>query len=601
MSKRINQRGPTSIDTHTKDVEKADNKLGVANRSRAVIGGAKSEPAVQRKALTDENEETIQRKGNGEGTTVSTSFQSSVQSARGQGSKMDQKTAGFMSDRFGKSFDGVKIHNNSRAHKMAMDINARAFTVGQDVFFNQGEYQPETCSGKKLLAHELTHTIQQDKSKPSVQRQPKPKKEAPKSGYEKVHDSLFGSQKGGTKLKPWKGAETASKIKREFLSNLMDLKPHLLRGKGVTRKQLDTEITALLKQIKSWFPMITKSTDPKRVLRDVKIMKRDKSKLDPDLTRRILTVLLERRTDLEDYAYSPTDKTYIQLQDDLLKIPRVKRIAENFAINQTGYNDKDGRGRVKLIINEHVQAKDRPDLLVHEFMHYFSHNAFDKWLTETNGSSYYAEGFAEYATRHFSKAHGIKISGYESEFTSVKDNVAKFIPDNDIFRAFFAGEVWRLEHESKTAKEQFKKQVRMDADSSGKAEVRGSRSSRGINQSVSNKMYRFANFEIGKSTLKRKHKSMLKSILNGLKTSKKPFKIAFIGYANDSKKEADNIKLSKARAGEFNKFAQSMGITPAQIVKLNNPEGKGSANPIAGEKNAIGRAFNRRVELKIIR
>ena len=171
MNKRFSQRGPTSIDTHVNDVESTATKMSIADRLGSSVGKAKSEPAVQRKVLTDEKEETLQRKGKGEAGTVSSGFQSAVHNAKGHGNKMDQQTSGFMSARFGKSFDGVNIHNNSRAHKMAMDINARAFTVGQDIFFNKGEYQPGTHAGRKLLAHELTHTIQQESDGNSLQKE----------------------------------------------------------------------------------------------------------------------------------------------------------------------------------------------------------------------------------------------------------------------------------------------------------------------------------------------------------------------------------------------------------------------------------------------
>jgi hypothetical protein len=77
-----------------------------------------------------------------------------------------------MESRFGADFSNVKIHTGSYATQLSKDLNAQAFTVGNDVYFNEGKYQPESSEGKHLLAHELTHVIQQapDISAKKIQR-----------------------------------------------------------------------------------------------------------------------------------------------------------------------------------------------------------------------------------------------------------------------------------------------------------------------------------------------------------------------------------------------------------------------------------------------
>lgn len=67
----------------------------------------------------------------------------------------------FFEPRFGMNFSKVRIHTDSNAAQMAASIRAKAFTAGKNIVFGQGEYLPGTDSGKRLLAHELTHTIQQ--------------------------------------------------------------------------------------------------------------------------------------------------------------------------------------------------------------------------------------------------------------------------------------------------------------------------------------------------------------------------------------------------------------------------------------------------------
>ncbi len=78
-----------------------------------------------------------------------------------QGTPLDQRTRAFMEPRFGRSLGDVRVHTDSRASDSAKAVSALAYTVGQHMVFREGLYQPDTREGQKLLAHELTHTIQQ--------------------------------------------------------------------------------------------------------------------------------------------------------------------------------------------------------------------------------------------------------------------------------------------------------------------------------------------------------------------------------------------------------------------------------------------------------
>jgi len=78
------------------------------------------------------------------------------------GQPLDAATRGFMEPRFGHDFSGVRVHTDARAAESARAVNALAYTVGRNVVFGTGHYIPETFTGKKLLAHELTHVVQQN-------------------------------------------------------------------------------------------------------------------------------------------------------------------------------------------------------------------------------------------------------------------------------------------------------------------------------------------------------------------------------------------------------------------------------------------------------
>ena len=80
---------------------------------------------------------------------------------RSRGQPLDPATRAFFEPRFGRDFSGVRVHTDTKAAESARDINALAYTVGKDVVFGAEQYAPGTKEGKRLLAHELTHTLQQ--------------------------------------------------------------------------------------------------------------------------------------------------------------------------------------------------------------------------------------------------------------------------------------------------------------------------------------------------------------------------------------------------------------------------------------------------------
>ncbi|BAM90277.1 hypothetical protein S58_42920 [Bradyrhizobium oligotrophicum S58] len=94
------------------------------------------------------------------------------------GAPLDAATRAEMEPRFGHSFEAVRIHTDSRAAASARAVGAQAYTVGRNVVFGSGHYAPRSSSGRRLLAHELTHVTQQSRQGPVLQRQPDPPLEA---------------------------------------------------------------------------------------------------------------------------------------------------------------------------------------------------------------------------------------------------------------------------------------------------------------------------------------------------------------------------------------------------------------------------------------
>lgn len=119
-------------------------------------------PAVQRKCSQCEEEEAQKKVQRSEtGASPVTAPDSVHEVLRSPGRPMDSSARCFMEPRFGHDFSGVRIHTGAAADRAVRDVSAAAFTVGSDIAFASGRYAPETEAGRHLLAHELTHTVQQ--------------------------------------------------------------------------------------------------------------------------------------------------------------------------------------------------------------------------------------------------------------------------------------------------------------------------------------------------------------------------------------------------------------------------------------------------------
>lgn len=88
---------------------------------------------------------------------------------RSPGQPLDAQTLAFMEPRFGHDFSGVRVHTDAKAAESARDVNALAYTVGRDVVFGAGQHSPRTSAGRRLMAHELTHVVQQTNANAALQ------------------------------------------------------------------------------------------------------------------------------------------------------------------------------------------------------------------------------------------------------------------------------------------------------------------------------------------------------------------------------------------------------------------------------------------------
>lgn len=114
----------------------------------------------------EKREKELRKKSNGESKgpdnyTVPDHIASQLKVSQNHGSPLDSVTQKEMSYKMGRDFSDVQIHDNAQSVQISKELGAKAFTYGSNIYFNRSEYNPQSSAGKRLLAHELTHVMQQ--------------------------------------------------------------------------------------------------------------------------------------------------------------------------------------------------------------------------------------------------------------------------------------------------------------------------------------------------------------------------------------------------------------------------------------------------------
>jgi hypothetical protein len=142
----------------SKDKKKDDDK---AKRKPILDDEKKEEEPVQREAATE-----------AEVPSVSPALEASLDAQGGGGEPLPESLRSFFEPRMGADLSQVRLHTDPQAAQAAAELEAQAFTRGRDVFFGAGFFEPESARGRWLLAHELTHTVQQTRGPGAPEREP---------------------------------------------------------------------------------------------------------------------------------------------------------------------------------------------------------------------------------------------------------------------------------------------------------------------------------------------------------------------------------------------------------------------------------------------
>ncbi len=118
-----------------------------------------------------------------------------IGSLNDKGRPLTKSEKHFFEPRFGRDFSNVRLHTDSEANQSAKSINAKAFTKGNDIVFASGQYQPGKDDSKHLLAHELTHVVQQQQAQQAIQRERELNADESTECYKKIDEALAALEK----------------------------------------------------------------------------------------------------------------------------------------------------------------------------------------------------------------------------------------------------------------------------------------------------------------------------------------------------------------------------------------------------------------------
>lgn len=480
-----------------------------------------------------------------------------------------------------------------------------------------------------------------------VRRQPDPRSDPAR--FERLHESLFvtTATPSGTPPVPWV-AGTETTIVRQFKESIereMEASPSAFVGtvdRQTTERQAEADALAGEARLQATYSLPTRLAET-AIRQAVVVFAPDFEPADApsaDFLENWVDNQLPRRTDVETFDLQPTDPRYraivtglagdsgtapfaplergIRRQLAALRPPPTPDEIDGYVEayrRQVGgkswswlFNRKASRtgafeGQGRVFLSEGLPEARRRAALVHELVHLHAHADYERWLAATTSPRLFGEGFTEHLARQAMSA--AELSGrrsYDDSLAILQARVLPFVSLDDVARAYFRAEVWRLEAKSAVARELFESQVGLAADAPRSEEVSRSAGAAGFVQVVEpGSHFRFLGLAVAGADPKPEHEAFLRQTIVPLAAADPALRLRFVGHGSSTGPAWFNQRLSERRAAAFLRAAQAAGVPAAQLLDAAAPAGRGETEPTAGNADVHGRAFNRRVELFVTR
>ncbi len=392
-------------------------------------------------------EETVQRKENEE-DIEDTALEQDLSRSKGGGTALSSDTRSSMETAFGTNFDAVRIHTGSNAVQMSQNLNAQAFTHGNDVYFNRGKYNPNTSMGQHLLAHELTHVVQQN----GLRKRSNPIQKSEDQGEASNTCTLTDRERRST-LRRYRSMENLRQIMA------METTRETNRAQGGRSITNSTGLrTAANNAISRTFvgflpnrnPFTSNSSDT-TIHQPGDYGRTLVSSDQIAYTRIALAALRHISTDLFAVCItSPSDPLLLQFSQSMFQqrnvgMGFVRAYEEARFHGRTTFSGSGGRPRIDLP----SRARNLGHRIIHEAMHYYVHENYRRYAeSRPEETAMLMEGSAEFLSRHVihtdnALSHdsnfAISTSAYSNEFIALRDQVISRISFGTFMEAYFNG------------------------------------------------------------------------------------------------------------------------------------------------------------------
>lgn len=514
-----------------------------------------------------------------------------------------------MAQRFGHDFARVRIHTDATAAASARDLGAKAYTVGSDIVFGPDRFQPASSAGRGLIAHELTHVIQQSGGHACLQRDLEdPDRLAAVHENVRVAGPPRQTTGGGAAARlPWadpSGTDggTAAILFRQAYRFLDDRSFDRTHAEHTTDANLDSDAVAMHQRVLSRFPQIASPLPDAEIQSRVGLLEPATIRNDRDYLRSWLDNFLPQMSRSGDYAIDDQNPHYIAMLDRLIDDPDVGSKIVTLAAGQPAYTHGEGANR-QVFVHRRVEADARRLTLIHELVHFYRHDRYAAWVAASRDLGFYNEGLTEWLARLVMTPEELADrDSYQDRVDVVQAQLAAFVPEDDIARAFFLGEVWRLETRSAESRSAFEATTGISESATEADQRAASRSGPGIFQTVeSSRHYRFLNLGFDDVQPKQEHVTGFREVKATHLDPDPAVKIRFVGHASSAGSLEVNERLSRRRSAAFYQLARREQLGASRLLDAGNPPHFGETRPTATEEDAITQAMNRRVEMFLVR
>jgi hypothetical protein len=429
-----------------------------------------------------------------------------------------------------------------------------------------------------------------------------------------VHQDLFVSAAGtgGAARRAWRDRTatdegTAGEIIQQAKTRVQQIvhdNPASIGGSvptQTTETDLDADAVAVNQRIRRQFPQITITASNQQIRDAVGVIGSSLTD-DPAFLHQWLANKLVGWTDIELFNISETDPRFVAMLDALLADTDIGHTLHVMATRIAGFQRGEGTSR-EIFIHRGISEQMRRPVLVHELVHFYANTRYRDWVNGTTDSRFYNEGFTEWLARKVMTAEERSASSsYDDRVTAIETQVAARVPEDDIARAYFAGEVWRIENRSTIARAEFAAAAGIREGATAAQESDDSRSGPGLNEEVvAGAHYRFLNLGNDRPDPKPEHVSYFGTIKATYLDGDPGLRVRFEGHASSPGTLAHNDRLSLQRAQAFYDMARGQGVPATQLADAAHPPHFGETRPTLTEEDAQTRAFNRRVEMRLNR